>query len=94
MKSGTGRGNLGEVWDGSGDPRKGPGRVVGTTGRSETGLGTLGVVRETLEEFRGTLGKVRGPLGKERRTLREVLGTLGEVRGPSRRSERLSGRSR
>ena len=41
MRSGTGRGTLGEVQDVSGDTRRSPGWVGGTTGRSGTGLGTF-----------------------------------------------------
>ena len=40
-RSGTGRGYLGEVRDGSEDPPRGPGRVVGPSGKFETGLGTI-----------------------------------------------------
>ena len=47
---GTGRWTLGKVRDGSGDPRKGPRRVGGPTGRSGTGRGILGEVRETFRE--------------------------------------------
>ena len=45
----------GEVLDGSGDPRGGPGRFVRSSGRSRTGRGTLGEVRDksgTHEEVR------------------------------------------
>ena len=41
-----GREILGEILDGSGDPRVGPGRVGGTSERSGTGGGTLGEIRE------------------------------------------------
>ena len=43
---GTIRWSLGEVQDGSGDPRGDPGWVGGSPGRSETGRGPLGEVRE------------------------------------------------
>ena len=54
-RSRTGRGTLGEVWDGSGDSRGGLGRVLGPLGWSGTGRGTL---RE-VQTGRGTLGEVR-----------------------------------
>ena len=50
-----GREIFGEAWDGSGYPRRGPGRVRGPLGRS-------GINWETLGEFWdgwGTLGEVR-----------------------------------
>ena len=43
---GMGRGTLGKVRNGSGDPRGGQGRVRGYSRRSGTGLGTLGKVRD------------------------------------------------
>ena len=43
---GTGRETLKEVCDWSGDPRGGPGRVEGHSGRSRAYLGTLGEVQE------------------------------------------------
>ena len=44
MRTGTGRGTLGEVWDGSEDPRGGSGWVMGPSGRFGTSQGTLGKV--------------------------------------------------
>ena len=41
-----GRGTLREVWDGSEEPRGGPGRFVGPSDRSGTGRGTLVEVRD------------------------------------------------
>ena len=61
MKTGTGRWIVGEVRDGSLDPREVPERVEGTTGMSRKGWGTLGRERRTLWEVQGTLGEVRGP---------------------------------
>ena len=49
-RSRTGCGTLGEVEDGSGDPRKGPGLVSGPSRRSGTGRGTFEEVRDGLEE--------------------------------------------
>ena len=49
-----GRGNYGEVRDGSGYPPGGLGRVGGPSRRSGTGRGTLGDVRDG----RGTIGEV------------------------------------
>ena len=43
-----GRGNLGEVWDGLGDPWGGPGLVGGTYQRFGTDWETLGEVRDGL----------------------------------------------
>ena len=60
-----GRGTFGEVRDGSEDPSGGPGRNVGSSGRSGTGRGTLGEAQDRFgdpPEFRdgsGTLEKVR-----------------------------------
>ena len=45
-RSGTGRGTLGEVRDGSGVTREGLGRVLGPSVRSETGRATIGKVRD------------------------------------------------
>ena len=69
QRSGTGWGNLGvardgsrnipEVWDGSGDPRSGEGRVGVTSERSGTGWGTFW--RSTTGP--GTLGEVRDGSG-------------------------------
>ena len=62
---------IGEVRNGSGDPRGGPGLVMGLTGRSGTcwglsmrfgtGRGALGEVRDGSEDPRGGLGRVGGP---------------------------------
>ena len=49
-----GRGTLGEVRDGSRDPREGPGRVERPSEWSGTGQGTLREVRDGS----GTLGEV------------------------------------
>ena len=51
-----GRGTLSEVLDGSGDPRGGPGRVGGPSGRSVSGWGILEVVREGSEDPQGGPG--------------------------------------
>ena len=61
----TGRGTIGEVWDGSGDPQGGPGRVEGPSGRFGTGWGTL----EEVRTGRGTLEVVRDGLGDRWRGL-------------------------
>ena len=76
-----GWGTLGEVRDGSGDPRGCPGRFVGPSGRSETGWGTLGEVRDGRWTLRavwdclGTLGEVQNGSGDPRRG-------EGRVEGP------------
>ena len=78
-------GTLGMVRDGSEDPREGPGRGRGPSGRSGTGLRTLGAVRDRsghTQKVRdgsgyspeGT-GWVWGLLGRSE----TGLGTLGEV---------------
>ena len=60
-----GWGTIGEVRDGSGDHRGGPGQVGRPTGRFGTGQKTLGEIRDRSEDPRG------GP-GTGRETLREV----------------------
>ena len=50
---GTGRGILGEVHDGSGDPWRGPGGVVGPSERSGRGRRTLEKVRDGSSDPRG-----------------------------------------
>ena len=54
-RSGTGPMAFPEVRDGSGDPRGGPERVKGPSGRFVMGRGTLGEFRDGS----GTLGEVR-----------------------------------
>ena len=66
---------LGEVRDGSGNPRGGQGRVGRSTGKSVTGRGTLGKVKDGSEDPLGGLGLVVGPSGG-----------LERVGGPSERS--------
>ena len=73
--SGTCRGTLREVQDGSGDPRGGLGRVWGPSGKSRTCRETLGVVRNGSE----TSGTDRGTHGE----FRDGWGTLGEFRDGS-----------
>ena len=46
LRLGTGRGILGVVQDWSGAPRRGPGRVMGPSGRSRTGWGTLREIQD------------------------------------------------
>ena len=53
MRFGTGWGTAGEVRDGSGDPRGGPGRVEGPSGRSGTGRRTHGEVLHGSGDYRG-----------------------------------------
>ena len=89
-----GQGTLGEVQDGSGDPRRDTERVERLSGRSETcfgtleevwdGLGTLGDVRDGSGDPLRSLGWVEGPFarsGKGRGTLGEVRGCSGDPRG-------------
>ena len=59
-----GQGTLEEVWDGSGDPRDGPGRVEGLTGRFMTGQGTIGKVRDWSRVSRGGPERVEGLSGR------------------------------
>ena len=58
MRSGTGWGTLGEVRDGEGDPRGGPRRVGGPSGRYGMARETLGKVRDGSEDPWGGLGQV------------------------------------
>ena len=53
-------GTIGEVQDGLGDHRLGPGRVRGPARRFGTGQGTLGGVRGGSGEPRGGTGRVMG----------------------------------
>ena len=55
-----GRGTLGVVLDGSGEPRGGSGRVGDPAGRSGTGRRTFGVDRDGSENFWEDLGRVGG----------------------------------
>ena len=55
--SGKGRGILGQVRDGSEDPREGPGRFVGLLGMCGKGRGILGQVRD------GSVDPPEGPDG-------------------------------
>ena len=70
-RSGTSWGTLKEVWDRSRDPRGGPGRVGGPSGRCGTGRRLLG--RSRMGQ--GTLGEVRDWMGRSG----TVRGTLGAV---------------
>ena len=63
VRSGTGRGTLGEDRDRLGDPRVWPRRIRGPSRMSRTGRWTLGEVRGNLGEVQGTLKEVRGTLG-------------------------------
>ena len=74
-----GRGTHGEVWDRSRDPRGGPGRVGGNSGRSGTCRGTIVKVQDRLGDPRGGPGLVGGPWESS------VTGrwTLGVVRNGS-----------
>ena len=56
-----GRGTVGEVWDGSGDPRGDPGRVGGTSVRSGTGRGPTGRSWMGRGTLRGGPGRVGVP---------------------------------
>ena len=70
-----------EVWDGSVDPREGPGWVGGPSGRSWTGRGTLRAVQDGSGFPRGCLGRVgKSSLwpGMSRGTLREVRDCSGD----------------
>ena len=58
------RGTLGEVRDGSGDPRGGPARFVEPVGEVLDGSGCSGTVRGTLGEVRDDFGDPR--LGPQR----------------------------
>ena len=60
-KGQMGRVNLGEVLDGSGDPRGGPIRVEGSSCESWTCLGTLKKVSDGSGDPRGGPGRVGGP---------------------------------
>ena len=61
---GTYRGTLGEVRDGSEDPRKGPGRVGGPSGKSWKGPGTLPEVQDWSGYLPIGSERDRGPSGK------------------------------
>ena len=54
----TGRGTLGEVRDGLGDPQGGPRHVGGASRWSVTGQETLGEFREGSVDHRGDPGRV------------------------------------
>ena len=96
QRSGTGRGTLEEVQDGSRDPPGGPGRVGGPSGKSwkeqgipgmfVTGQRTLGEVGDRWGDTRGGLGRVGGPSersGSGRGTHGEDRDGLGDPRkGP------------
>ena len=84
-----GRGTLGEVQDGTGDSREGPGRFGGPSNWSRTGRW----------DPRGGLGRVGGPSGRSMTgrggsewvgevwdRLGDPQGGLGRVVGPLRRS--------
>ena len=71
MRSGTSRGNFLEVRDGSGEPRGGPGRVEGLSGRSGTGRVNLEEVRDGSEDYWGGPGLVG-----------ELLENCGRIGGP------------
>ena len=53
------RGTLGKIWDGSGHPPGGPGRVGGHSKRSETGRGTLREIQDGSGDTRGGTGTLR-----------------------------------
>ena len=89
-----GRGTLGEVLDGLGDPRGGSGQVVGPSvrlqrvggpsGKSGTGRGTLREIRNGSGDSLVGLVRVGGPSGRfemGRGTLGEVLDRSGDPRG-------------
>ena len=71
-----GRGTLGDVRDGSEDPRGGLGRFVGPSWRFGTVRETLGEVRDGLRDPRGGWGQVGRPSGR----FGTGWGTLWEVR--------------
>ena len=79
-KSWTGRWTLGEAWEGSVDPRGGPGRVVGTSGEVQVWSG----------DPQGGQRRVGGPSGRSRTgrvtlgVVRDESGTFGYVRDGSR----------
>ena len=77
---------LGEVRDGSGDPRGGPGRVEGPSGSSGTGRGTLGEVWDGSRDPRGVPEMGRGTLGEVRDGSVDPQKSLGRVAGPSLKS--------
>ena len=77
-----GRGTYGEVWDGTGDPQGGPGRVGGPSKKSGTCQGTLGEVRDGSGDPRAGPGRVWEHLGRYGTGL-GTLGGPGRVGGPS-----------
>ena len=85
MGSGMGLETLREVQDGSLDRRGGPGRVGGASGRSGTGRGTLGVVRNSSLDS-GVPGTGRRTLGEVRDGLEDLRGGPERFVGPSMRS--------
>ena len=72
--SGTGQVTLGEVRDGSGDPRGGLARVEGSSGR-------FGMGRAKHGEVRGRVGVPSGRFGTSRETFGEVRNGSGYSRG-------------
>ena len=75
QKFGTVRWTILEVRDEPGDPRGGPGRFVGPSGKSGTLRWTLTEVRDGSLDPQGSLGRFDGPSrrsGTVRWTLREV----------------------
>ena len=82
MRSGTGRGTLGEVRDGFVDPPGGQGRVRGLSGWSGTGQGTLPEIRDGLGTFRVDKDGSRGPRGGPK-PVGEYPKGPGRVGGPS-----------
>ena len=80
-------------WTNQVNPRLGPGRVRVPSGRSETGRGTFGQVRDGSWEPRGGPGQVGGPSarsGTGRGTLVEVRNGSGDPRaGPISTSPRV-----
>ena len=74
-----------KVWDGSGNPTGGPGRVGGPSRRSGKGHGTIPKVRDGLQDLCGGLGWI----GVHYRWSWDGSGDppvgLGWVRGPSTR---------
>ena len=84
-RTGTSQGTLGEVWDGSGDPRVGPVMVWGPSGRSGMGRGPT----RRFGKGRGTLGQVRERL----KDLADERYGSGDTQGGPRRIKGLLGRS-
>ena len=80
----TDRRTLGEIQDGSRDPRGGSGWVRGLSEMSGSGRGTHWEVWKTRGVVLGTLGKIRG-------TFEEVCGTPRRCGEPPRKSRTCRG---